>query len=86
MTPTKGHPRDSSRQPMKAPSVNASSQAGNAKHVDQGLFVEIFSGTAGLTAAVRKIGLHSSVGIDSSVNTNCKAPVIRLDLRSCGRY
>ena len=81
VVPTKGYPHDSSRQPMKAPSVNAPPQADNAKHVDQGLFVEIFAGTAGLTAAVRKIGLHSSIGIDSSVNTNCKAPVIRSDLR-----
>ena len=81
VAPTKDHPRASPRQPMKAPSVNSPSQANNAKHVDQGLFVEIFAGTAGLTAAVRKIGLHSSIGIDSSVNTNCKAPVIRLDLR-----
>ncbi len=78
---TKGHPRDSSQQPVRAPIVNASPQADSVKHVDQGLFVEIFSGTAGLTAAVRKVGLHSSVGIDSSVNTHCKAPVIRLDLR-----
>ena len=51
------------------------------KHVDQGLFVEIFAGTAGLTAAVRKVGLHSSIGVDSSVNTNCRAPVIHLDLK-----
>ena len=81
VVPTKGYPDDSSRQPMKAPKVNAPPQADNAKHVDQGLFVEIFAGAAGLTAAVRKIGLHSSIGIDSAVNTNCKAPVIRLDLR-----
>ena len=76
-----GCPSDSSQHPMKAPSVNAPAQTDGVRHVDQGLFVEIFSGTAGLTAAVRKVGLHSSVGIDSSVNTQCKAPVIRLDLR-----
>ena len=79
--PTKHYPRANPRQPVKEPSVNNPSQANNAKHVDQGLFVEVFAGTAGLTAAVRKIGLHSSIGIDSSVSTNCRAPVIRLDLR-----
>ena len=48
---------------------------------NQGLFVEIFAGTAGLTAAVRKVGLHASIGVDSSVNTSCRAPVIRWDLK-----
>lgn len=51
------------------------------RNINHSLFVEIFAGTAGLTAAVRKVGLHASVGVDSSVSTKCKAPVIRLDLR-----
>ncbi len=50
------------------------------RSVSQCLFLEVFAGTAGLTAAVRKIGLHSSVGVDNSVPTKCKAPIIRLDL------
>ena len=48
----------------------------DAKNVSQCLFLEIFAGTAGLTAAVRKVGLHS----DNSVSTTCKAPIVRLDL------
>ena len=52
------------------------------KRVDHGLFVEIFAGSAGLTAAVRKVGLSASVGIDSSVSAKCRAPVIRLDASS----
>ena len=48
--------------------------------MSQCLFLEIFAGTAGLTAAVRKVGLHSSVGVDNSVSTSCKAPIVRLDL------
>ncbi len=43
------------------------------------LFVEIFSGAAGLTAAVRSFGIQG-IGIDSMVNTSCKYPILRLDL------
>ena len=64
----KSHSRNSPLQPASAPVVKATPHAKDVKQVDQGLFVEIFSGTAGLPAAVRKVGLHSSVGIDSSVN------------------
>ena len=77
----RNHSSNSPQQPAGTPVVKAKPCAKDVKQVDQGLFVEIFSGTAGLTAAVRKVGLHSSVGIDSLVNTQCKAPVIRLDLR-----
>jgi len=42
--------------------------------------VEIFSGTAGLTAAMRQIGMHSSLGVDAHVRKQVKAPVLRLDL------
>ena len=42
--------------------------------------VEVFSGTAGLTAAMRQIGMHSSLGVDAHVTKQVKAPVLRLDL------
>lgn len=42
--------------------------------------VEVFSGTAGLTAAMRQIGMHSSLGGDAHVTKQVKAPVLRLDL------
>ena len=42
--------------------------------------VEIYSGTAGLTAALRRIGMTSSLGIDAHVTKQVRAPVIRLDL------
>ena len=41
------------------------------------LFVEIFSGTAGLTCSVRKLGFQG-IGIDFGVSKACKSPVIRL--------
>ena len=46
------------------------------------IFVEIFSGTAGLTAAVRKLGFAHSLGIDAHVNKQVKSPVLRIDLSS----
>ena len=49
------------------------------RSVSKLLFVEIFSGTAGLTAAVRSFGIQG-IGIDSAVNTSCKSPILRLDL------
>lgn len=36
-------------------------------HVEDMIFLEIFSGTGGLTAAVRRRGLKHSVGVDSSI-------------------
>ena len=42
--------------------------------------VEVFSGTAGLTATMRQIGMHSSLGVDANVTKQVKAPVLRLDL------
>ena len=44
--------------------------------------MELFSGTAGLTAEVRKIGLKQSIGIDTHVTARTKAPVLRIDLSS----
>ena len=42
--------------------------------------IEVFSGTAGLCAAVGKLGLSSSVGVDAHVSKKTKAPVLRIDL------
>eukprot|EP00435_Cladocopium_sp_Y103_P011956 s4954_g3.t1 len=44
------------------------------------IFVEIFSGTAGLTAQVRRLGFQHSTSIDAHVTKQVKAPVIRIDL------
>eukprot|EP00435_Cladocopium_sp_Y103_P066237 s1265_g28.t1 len=44
------------------------------------IFIEIFSGTAGLTAEVRRMGCQHSTGIDAHVTKQVKAPVIRIDL------
>ena len=44
------------------------------------VMIELFSGTAGLTAEVRKLGLKQSIGIDAHVTAHTKAPVIRIDL------
>ena len=41
--------------------------------------IELCSGTAGLTAAIRKAGLRSSFGIDHVVKAGSKAPIIKLD-------
>ena len=46
------------------------------------LFIEVFSGTGGLTAAIRHIGLAHSIGVDAHVTKRVKSPVIRLDLTS----
>ena len=42
--------------------------------------VEIFSGTAGLTASLRRIGMTNSVGIDAHVTKQVRAPMVRIDL------
>eukprot|EP00435_Cladocopium_sp_Y103_P035379 s386_g9.t1 len=44
--------------------------------------IEVFSGTGGLTAEVRRPGCHHSVGVDAHVTKQVKAPVIRIDLAS----
>ena len=46
------------------------------------IIIELFSGTAGLTAEIRKIGLKQSIGVDAHVTARTKAPVIRIDLSS----
>ena len=44
------------------------------------VFVEIFAGTAALTAAVRRIGLGDSFGVDMHVRRAVLGPLLRLDL------
>ena len=46
--------------------------------------VEFCSGTAGLTAQLRKLGLAASFGVDHVVKAGSKAPVRKLDLSSPG--
>ena len=48
------------------------------------VFIEIFSGSGGLTAEVRKRGLISSVGVDCSISKQVKSPTVRLDLTTAG--
>ena len=50
------------------------------KSISNLLFVEVFSGTAGLTAEVRRLGCQHSTGVDAHVTKQVKAPVLRLDL------
>ena len=52
------------------------------KPLNQLVFIEIFSGTGGLCAEVRRLGLHSSVGIDAHISKQVKSPVLRIDLTS----
>jgi hypothetical protein len=42
--------------------------------------IELCSGTAGLTAALRACGLEHSIGVDHIVKAGCRAPVCRLDI------
>ena len=44
------------------------------------VFIEVFSGTAGLTAAVRRAGCQHGTGVDAHVTKQVKAPVIRINL------
>ena len=42
--------------------------------------LEIFCGAGRLCGAIRKLGMHDSVGIDSTVHKHLKSPILRLDL------
>eukprot|EP00435_Cladocopium_sp_Y103_P052871 s482_g16.t1 len=42
--------------------------------------IEFCSGTGGLTAQLRKLGLKNSFGVDHIVKNNARAPVVKLDL------
>ena len=46
----------------------------------EAIVIEIFAGTGNLTAWIRKVGLTSSFGIDSTRFKDAKAPILTLDL------
>ena len=50
------------------------------KALHDALVIEIFAGTGGITAWIRKAGLNSSFGIDSVKQRHPKAPIIVLNL------
>ena len=52
----------------------------HGQHISQIFAVEVFAGTARLTARLRSLGLVDSVGIDCSMPTRLNGPIIKLDL------
>ena len=68
-----------------SPCVRLQPEEADTKQFSKQLFVEIFCGTGGLTANIKALGVQG-IGIDSSVSTACKSPVLKLDLtKSSGR-
>ena len=57
----------------------------SGKPLHQLMFVEVFAGTAGFCAAVRRQGLHRSVGVDHQAPRNVQAPLVVLDLTNTGQ-
>ena len=62
-----------------SPRVEPQPEEAETKQFSKLLFVEIFCGTGGLTANIKALGVQG-IGIDSSVSTACKSPVLKLDL------
>ena len=50
------------------------------KKLEDLVFVELFSGTGGLCAEVRRLGLSNSIGVDAHVSKHTKCPVLRIDM------
>lgn len=50
------------------------------RRLHDALVIEIFAGTGGITAWIRKAGMNSSFGVDSVKQRHPKAPIIILDL------
>ncbi len=50
------------------------------KSLHDAVVIEIFAGNGGITAWIRKVGMHSSFGIDCAKYKFPKAPIIILDL------
>ena len=50
------------------------------KQISEMYSLELFCGTGGLTAELRKLGLNDSIGVDNHVHSRLKCPVLRLDL------
>ena len=65
--------------PSVSPCVKLRPEEAETKQFSKLLFVEIFCGTGGLTANIKALGVQG-IGIDSSVSTACKSPVLKLDL------
>ncbi len=65
--------------PSVSPCVRLRPEGADTKQFSKQLFVEIFCGTGGLTANIKALGVQG-IGIDSSVSTACKSPVLKLDL------
>ena len=65
-----------------APAARAKAKSMPA--VQQKFAIEVCSGTAGLTAELRKQGLPCSFGVDHVVKAGCKAPVKKVDITAPG--
>ena len=50
------------------------------KKLEDLVFVELFSGTGGLCAEVRRLGLSNSIGVDAHISKHTKCPVLRIDM------
>ena len=50
------------------------------KKLEDLIFIELFSGTGGLCAEVRRLGLSNSVGVDAHITKHTKCPVLRIDM------
>ena len=50
------------------------------KKLEDLVFVELFSGTGGLCAEVRRLGLSNSIGVDARISKHTKCPVLRIDM------
>ena len=48
------------------------------------VFLDVFCGSGGLCAAVRRLGMKLSVGVDSHAQKGCMCPVVSLDLAKPG--
>ena len=65
--------------PHVSPCIEDRPEGADSNHFPKQLFVEVFCGTGGLTANIKALGFQG-IGIDSSVSTSCKSPVLKLDL------
>ena len=52
----------------------------SGKQISQVFALEVFAGTARLTACLKSLGLVDSVGIDCTMPTRLNGPIIKLDL------
>ena len=50
------------------------------KKLEDLVFVELFSGSGGLCAEVRRLGLSNSIGVDAHISKHTKCPVLRIDM------